>query len=243
MKKRFKFYHYDSLDSTNESAKELSNKVDFEFVISTYNQTKGKGKGDRVWHAAVGCGLAISFLVRNPNLKLISSYTAIAAIAVTKLLSDYGIESGIKWPNDVLIDGKKICGILCESSIVSGSPSHIIVGIGININQTPLEFPEEIKNISTSMSIAIKRDLDIGEVESRLIDIFTRVLGKFETDPKHYYDELIKKSVIIGKECKILENGVYSTVMIKSVDIDNSLIVKDDEGIRRIYSADIIEIG
>ncbi|WP_425538742.1 biotin--[acetyl-CoA-carboxylase] ligase [Microaceticoccus formicicus] len=242
MKKRFKTYYFDSLESTNDTAKELVNKTDREFVISTYNQIKGKGKGDRVWHTAAGSGLAISFLVKNPNLKIISAYTSIAAIAVTKLLQGYGIESRIKWPNDILISGKKICGILCESSILSGAPSHVVVGIGLNVNQNPTDFPEEIKDISTSMSIVLNKQIDLKEVEQSLVEIFTEVLENFETDPNYYYDELLQKSIIIGKRCRVLENGLCSTVLIHSVEIDNSLIIVDDKGMRRIYSADILEI-
>lgn len=243
MKKRFKTYHYDSLESTNEYAKELVNNTDAEFAVITYDQTKGKGKGDRVWYTMPDNGIAISFLVKDPNLKLISSYTSVAAIAVTKLLSKYGIESGIKWPNDILVDGKKICGILCESSIISGSPSHVIVGIGININQTLMDFPDEIRSISTSMSMVLKKRVNIKEVEEALIEIFTEVLENFDTSPNYYYDELINKSLVIGKSCKIFENGEVSKMLIQSVDIDNSLIVEDDHGKRRIYSADIIEIS
>lgn len=242
MKKRFKTYYYDSLESTNDFAKELANITHIEFAISTYNQTKGKGKGDRVWHTAAGSGLAISFLVKNPNLKIISAYTSVAAIAVTKLLQGYGIESGIKWPNDILISGKKICGILCESSILSGAPSHVVVGIGLNVNQSLPDFPKEIKDISTSMSIILNKQIELKEVEQSFVEIFTDVLENFESDSNYYYDELVKKSIIIGKRCRVLENGLYSTVLIHSVGIDNSLIIVDDNGMRRIYSADILEI-
>ncbi len=242
MKKRFKKYYYDSLESTNDTAKEFANKTHTEFAISTYNQTKGKGKGDRIWHTAAGSGLAISFLVKNPNLKIISAYTAIAAIAVTKLLEEHGIESGIKWPNDILISGKKICGILCESSILSGAPSHVVVGIGLNVKQSLPDFPEEIRDISTSMSIILNKQIDLKEIEDSLVEIFTEVLENFESDSNYYYDELLQKSIIIGKRCRIIENGLCSTVLIHSVEIDNSLIVVDDNGIRRIYSADILEI-
>ena len=123
---------YDELDSTNEFARQLSEPV----AIIALHQTAGRGRFGRVWRSRPGSALLISVILHPPmNLKRPSVLTAWAAVAVAEAAEKLaGVKAVIKWPNDLLVNGQKICGILIEQSAAT------IVGIGLNLNQTREEF-------------------------------------------------------------------------------------------------------
>jgi BirA family biotin operon repressor/biotin-[acetyl-CoA-carboxylase] ligase len=145
---------FESLPSTNDLAREMAQSGEGEgLVILARQQTAGRGRHGRSWSSPPGEGLYVSLVLR-PDITPIDSpvITLAAAVAVAETLEqDYRIPSDIKWPNDVLARGRKICGILVESAIEANKLLYAIMGIGVNLGQR--EFPEELKETATSLLI------------------------------------------------------------------------------------------
>lgn len=145
----------DTVDSTNTRAKQLAEAgAPDGTVVVAETQTAAKGRRGRSWMAPAGTGVWFSLMLR-PQIEPehASMMTLVAAMAVEKGIRDMtGLKGQIKWPNDVVVDGKKVCGILTEMSADMDCVNHVVVGIGINANIR--EFPEELQDKATSLLLA-----------------------------------------------------------------------------------------
>lgn len=149
-------HHYESLESTNVKAFELAQEGGFHGeVIVTEHQTQGKGRRGRAWSSPAGKSLAMSVILR-PELppSRAPEVTLVAAVALTETLRDSGVEGDIKWPNDVQIAGKKVAGILTELSADVERVHFIVLGIGVNLNTELKDFPPDVAELATSVSLA-----------------------------------------------------------------------------------------
>ncbi len=188
----FKLLYFESVDSTNTRAKMLAEQDNPEgTLIIADEQTGGRGRLGRVWSSPKSTGLWMSLILR-PNIEpsLASVITQIAVVAMTKaIIYITGLEVGIKWPNDIWIGSKKVCGILTEMSAEFSRVNYVVLGIGLNVNNE--EFSDELSEIATSL----KMELDDGRMIKRA-DIVANFLHEF----KPLYDEL-------------LENGTFETAL------------------------------
>lgn len=231
-----------SVDSTNTYAKKLSDTfIDGTLVISD-EQVEGRGRLGRQWVSPPGTGIWMSmFLVPDIAPHEASIITQIAGAAVTKVLSEtLGLDCKIKWPNDITLNGKKVCGILTEMSSELNCVNYIVVGIGINVNME--EFPEEIKSIATSLYI------ESGEKHKRY-KIIESILKEFEVQYTKFVEEkdltqVINicrgKSALIGNEVRIVRRN--KEIIGQAIDISNEgeLIVKYENGeIEKIFSGEV----
>ena len=146
------------VDSTNNYCKDLARKGTPEgTVVISESQTGGKGRRGRSFLSPPGCGIYLSYLLRpKTGIEMISEITCWTAVAVCDAIKEaYGLDSSIKWVNDVLMNRMKICGILTEASVEaeSGSIDSCIIGIGINVNEKRSDFPDELSSVATSISI------------------------------------------------------------------------------------------
>lgn len=145
-----KVFYASSLPSTNITAAEWLEEgcPNFSLIVAD-EQTSGKGRSGRRWHTNPGSALAFSFIVTT-NALPIMNYAGFVAVSITQALSAVtSSEIQIKWPNDILIDGKKVCGILAETVWAGDTPIGIILGIGVNIYKTSLEINEELRYPAT----------------------------------------------------------------------------------------------
>ena len=163
--------HFDSLPSTNDRGRDLAMAGAAEgTAVVAGQQTAGRGRLGRTWSSPAGEGLYLSIILR-PGVRPAdaSVITLAAAVAVAETLSlDFGAGADIKWPNDVLVAGRKICGILVESAIEGDRIQHAILGIGVNLAQE--EFPEEIRESATSLLIEIGERVAPGEILKPLFE-------------------------------------------------------------------------
>ena len=163
--------HFDSLPSTNDRARDMASAGSPEgTAIVAGRQTSGRGRMGRSWSSPGGAGLYLSIILR-PEVRPAEAQviTLAAAVAVCETLSmDFGARADIKWPNDVLVGGRKICGILVESAIEGESIQYAILGIGVNLGQT--EFPEEIRSTATSLLIETGKSVSPEEVMKPLFE-------------------------------------------------------------------------
>ncbi len=148
--------HFHRLGSTNQVARELARKGAPEgTVVVAEEQTAGKGRWGRNWHSPPRSSISLSLILR-PRLAPTDTpqVTLLAAVAVAGALrSACGLEAGIKWPNDVLVGGRKVCGILTELEAEMEEVRFLVLGIGVNVNQAEEDFPPEIRGRATSLRL------------------------------------------------------------------------------------------
>jgi BirA family transcriptional regulator, biotin operon repressor / biotin---[acetyl-CoA-carboxylase] ligase len=162
---------YDSVASTNDIARELAVEGAPEgLCVIARTQTSGRGRQGHSWLSPPGDGLYLSLILR-PQIKIsdCAMITLSAAVGVAEtLILDYKIEADIKWPNDVLASGKKICGILVESAIQDGQLQYAVMGIGVNIAQR--SFPAEIETSATSLFLETGRLIEPEEFARPMLE-------------------------------------------------------------------------
>lgn len=228
------FFHYTSVDSTNTKAKDFAkNNLINGSVFVSEEQVQGKGRLGRHWVSPKSSGLWFSLLL-TPNIPSyqISKVTLIGAAAVFLALKDFNIDSKIKWPNDIIINNKKICGILSELNGEINNINYLVMGIGLNVNMSSNDFPEDIKDKSTSLSIEFNKSFDRKH-------LLATILNKFE----YLYDDFLatgklnetleisrKASILLGKNVQCI-NGSQS-LFAKATEItdDGELLVELKDG-------------
>ncbi len=165
----FKAHYYNVLTSTNKKAKEF----DGGNVIIADSQTKGKGRLKRRWASPRG-GIYMSIVLK-PEIKNISKLTMIAARAVQKTLKKSGVITKIKFPNDLQYKGKKICGILTENTFKNNEIEKMIIGIGINTNNS---LPKSLGNKAITLKKIIKRKIDNKKIIKQILKEFNPLYEK-----------------------------------------------------------------
>lgn len=206
-----------TIDSTNKYAKEFCKKnPENGTIILADEQTNGRGRFGNTWESSKNNGLyySIIFKKENDNLKY-ETLTLFICLGITRLLEDYSIPSQIKWPNDILIDGKKVCGILSEFTSTD-SGDFIIVGIGINLYHNECDFPDELKHKATSLKLNTPNNIIktyfINSLTNYIFDYYNYFLfNPFEKFIKEYTD----KSCLINKEItlNLKGNEITGTVL------------------------------
>jgi BirA family biotin operon repressor/biotin-[acetyl-CoA-carboxylase] ligase len=167
----FTIHHFATLGSTNDALKQMSEAPEFTCVVAD-EQTAGRGRRDRVWHSSPGDGLYLSVLLR-PTVSAIASakiplLSLMTAVAVAETVIAFGVSGvDIKWPNDVLVNERKLSGILIESGSRGAGETRVIVGIGVNLNHRA--FPEELRQTATSMKIELGRAVVVDEFRDQLL--------------------------------------------------------------------------
>lgn len=167
--------YFDSIDSTNTKAQELAEKgYPSGTLVVADKQIAGKGRRGRNWESPSGCGIFMTLMLKpNINPNNASMLTLVSALAVAKALADItGKDAKIKWPNDIVIDGRKVCGILTEMSAQFDYINNIVIGIGINVNNS--SFPEEISATASSLRLLS------GGKKYRRAEIIEKIMEYFE---------------------------------------------------------------
>ena len=227
---------HNEVDSTNSVLKQLASQGAPEgTVVIADSQTKGRGRLGRSWLSAPGKGIWMSLLLR-PKLhpESIQVLTLAAAVAVTKALERFELpDTGIKWPNDILIKDKKVCGILTELSAEADRISWVIIGIGLNVNH--LDFPEEIKDLATSVRAQTDPDklFDRSTLASSIINNFEVIYNKFvEYGSGPVIEQWKQYNITLGKRVKLFsQDGAYIIGTATDIMPDGRLVIKKDDGV------------
>ncbi|SKA83087.1 BirA family transcriptional regulator, biotin operon repressor / biotin-[acetyl-CoA-carboxylase] ligase [Clostridium sp. USBA 49] len=239
-----KFIYFNSIDSTNNAAKKIADDENSHgTVLISEEQTNGKGRLGRHWISPKYKGIWMSIILK-PNLDPIdaSKITQIAAAAVTLSLLEMNIKALIKWPNDIILNHKKVCGILTEMNAELTNIHHVIVGIGINVNADKEEFPDDLKDIATSLKIESNNKINRQILTAKILNNFEILYNKFinNNDIESSLKICREYSAILGSEIIIINKG--EKVSAKAIDIDEEgkLIVKYSNGnIEKIISGEI----
>lgn len=236
-----KIISYASLDSTNRLAMEMAEKGAPEgLVIFAEHQTHGKGRQGRTWVSPKAKGLYFSVILR-PKIQIqeLPKITLMAAVAVARALADEsGLSFKIRWPNDLLLDGKKICGILTEMRAEPDRVRHVVLGIGVNINSSRRDLPD----IATSLKEATGKAWNRCRIAARILENIEegyRKISKGEfSDLAHVWEEL---SAVSGKRvtAKTLGGAITGTAV--GIDEDGALWIRQDTGLQtKVVSGDIL---
>ncbi|WP_163100972.1 biotin--[acetyl-CoA-carboxylase] ligase [Peribacillus alkalitolerans] len=236
--------YFETIDSTQKVAHMLANEgADEGTIVIAEEQIQGKGRMARNWHSPKYTGVWMSTILK-PNIPLqrAPQLTLLAAVAVVQAIEEItDLSPLIKWPNDILVNGKKITGILTEMQAESDKINSIILGIGINVNQKREDFPEELQEKASSIYI------ETGKEHSRALIVQT-VLEKLEALYNLYLTKgfmpikLLWESYAISIGTEIIATTLHQVIKGKAIGITDEgvLLLQDDEGeIHSIYSADI----
>jgi BirA family biotin operon repressor/biotin-[acetyl-CoA-carboxylase] ligase len=211
-------------------------------VIIANHQRGGRGRVGRDWHSPPGLNLYVSALLR-PELDDVGKLTPLALVAGLAVAetarSSSKVDARVKWPNDVLIKGRKVAGILMEAAEISGEGPALVIGIGLNVNQTT--FPPELADIATSLHIETGRTFDRSSIAARLLEqLHGRISNALGGDVETVLDDWSALSSTIGRRVRP-QDGPEG--MATAVDLNGALVVRDDEGqIHRVISGLIEEV-
>lgn len=215
--------YFEETDSTNTYLKNSVN-IDKKLVIVDY-QTAGRGRFERKWFSQRGENLTFSVGFENFEVALIPKLNFFFPAIIAQTIEEYlSLPVEIKWPNDLLSSGKKFCGILIENSIESNGLAKLIVGIGINCNQT--DFPEEISKRATSLKLILNEEVEREILLAKLIDNVAEYWNRFLSNAMGFLPIYKSKCLSIGKEISVLYKDQIFTGVFLDVSVDGELILK-----------------
>ena len=249
-----KILYQEEIDSTNTEAKRQALEENHGLLIIAEEQTLGRGRRGRSWNSPKGTGIWMSLLLQPKEIsiqsektvlsaKKASMLTLVTALSVAEAISEEtGLEAFIKWPNDIVINSRKVCGILTEMSADNDGIHYVVIGIGINVNTR--EFPEEIREIATSLWLEQRK---AGIDRASLV---AAILGKLELyfeqfleaeDLRFLLEEYNKKLVNSGKKVKVLgcDGQEENSGTAKGINKEGALLVETEEGLLEVRSGEV----
>ena len=237
-----KIVHFDKVSSSNDEAKKLALQgAPDGTVIVAEEQTGGKGRLSRGWFSPKYKGIWFSMLLRPTFLpQEAPKCTLMTAVALTRAIRKFGVDVGIKWPNDILYNGKKLDGTLTEMNAEMERIHYVIIGTGLNVNILPEDFPEELRDIGISLqSIKGERLARVplfAEILNAMDELYCEVL---EHGFSKVLDEWRKYSVTLGREINVI--GVKETYagVAADIDEDGALLVDTPKGRTRVLAGDV----
>lgn len=241
--------YLESIDSTNNEIKRRAAVGETEgLVISAGKQTAGRGRSGHQWETPADISIATSLLLR-PTVAIdhLSSLTLVAAVAVRRAIEElYGIETWIKWPNDVIIHGKKVCGILTEMSASEGKAEYVVVGIGVNVHQT--SFSEELANKAISVDMAIKEGDPFGAKRGDCKELTYRIWQEFSLlyeafcmteDLSIVMEEYNRFLINRNAKVRVLDPSGEWEGIARGIDESGKLLVETKEDLRKVDSGEV----
>lgn len=238
--------YYDTIGSTNQEAKRLAAEGAAEgTIVVAEEQAGGRGRLERPFFSPHGKGIWFSLILRPAFLpQEAPKCTLMAAVAVARAMKEFGLRAAIKWPNDILYEGKKLVGILTEMSAEMDKINYVVIGTGINVNIGEAEFPEPIRAVATSLSIMRGEPLSrvaFFQAVLRAMDSLYRAVARDDFAP--VFDEWRRFSVTLGQEVRVISatGGEAEAFVGRAVDIDadGALLVDTEEGRRRVVAGDV----
>ncbi len=232
-------YWYDTVDSTNTKAKELAKAGALHgTVVIAGNQTAGRGRMGRSFSSLEGKGVYLSVILRpGCTADRLMHLTCAAGVAAMKAVEAVcGVCPDIKWANDLVLGGKKLGGILTELGFAGNIVDYAIIGIGINCCQQEEDFPEELKDIATSMWLQTGRRIDPASLAAALTEQLFFTDWSLLSGKKQLMDTYRQHCITLGKEIVVVQNDIKYTATAIDVDQDGGLLVRLADGAEKIVN-------
>lgn len=236
-----KIYSFDTIDSTNNCAKAVAAcGADEGTVVFSEHQTEGRGRLGRSWFGNPGENLAFSIVLRPKtnmeSLNLVPLFVGVAiAEAVEKSMK---VQVECKWPNDLLVDGRKFCGILIESSMKQNQVEHIVVGVGVNVNQ--VSFPDDFLTPPTSLRIVTGQELDRAKL---FRDILTSLEQNYLFVSSRGFQSILphwlSRTTMINSRISVSHQGGVVSGVVKGITNDGGLILQTATAEQTLFAGDV----
>lgn len=228
------------LDSTNIRAKQLASQgAPHGYLVCADSQVSGRGRFGRSFFSPEHSGVYITYVLRPklPAEKAVN-ITSLAAVAVARAIEALcEAEVRIKWVNDLYINERKVCGILCEASLdfESGMLEYVVLGIGVNVAR--MDFPEELRDIATSIGNecgqSVSRNRLIAEISNQLDGLYDQLSsGSFMPENR-------RRSLVIGRDVTVLRGEERYPAHVMDIDDQGRLVIRTDSGVSRVGSGEI----
>lgn len=235
--------HFYDTSSTNNEAKRLAadDAIEGTIVVSEA-QTLGRGRLNRGWFSPPGGGVWVSVILRPPfPPQEAPKCTLMAAVATVEAIREAsGLNCGIKWPNDILWQGRKLVGILTEMSAEMDAINFVVLGIGINVSLQESDFPEELRNIGASVSMGAEREVSRVEVLQKLLE---RLEYWYQVVKQEGFEPVLeawrRESVTLGQPVRVLAGEETYDGVAEELAEDGSLLVRTENGLRRVLAGDV----
>ena len=233
----FRLLIKDSVGSTNDEARVLAEAGTAEgLVVLAHEQTQGRGRRGAAWFSPPGESLAFSILIRPSEPKALWPRLAlVAGLSVAEALEEYIPLVGIKWPNDVWVQGKKIAGILVEAG-----RDFAVVGIGLNVNTR--DFPEAVSAIATSLTLETGGTFPRSEVLSAIIRRFAARRHQIGTDFQNVIDAIRVRCVLTGNDVTLATSIGPRSGTVLSISPNGELVLRTAKGIETLMQADEVRL-
>ena len=228
----FRITTFDVLDSTNTylKSKGVQGEADGAVVLAD-RQLSGRGRMERSFFSPGKTGLYMSILLRREwSVRHALTLTTCAAVAVAQAIEALiGRRADIKWVNDIYLDGKKVCGILCEGNVIPGTDrlDFAVLGVGVNVCSPSEGFPPELDAIATSL---FRGEAPEGAREQLAADILNRLAALLSDEAAKVYREYRSRCIAIGKRVVVLQGGTQRTADVLDLDDEFRLVVRWENG-------------
>lgn len=235
---------FDAIDSTNQVAKQLAAQgAASGTVVVAEAQGKGRGRLERPYFSPAGKGIWFSVILRPHILpQEAPKCTLLAAVAVAMAMKRFGLKAEIKWPNDILHEGRKLTGILTEMSAELDRVNYIVIGTGVNVNMEEEEFPEELRDKATSLSIMKGERLPRVAFFQAVLEALDELCIVLEEDG---FAPIVARwreyAVTLGQDVHVIGVTGRGSFDGRAVDIDEegALLVETADGVRRVLAGDV----
>lgn len=229
-----------TLDSTNTRAKALAaNGAPHGYLVIAESQTGGKGRMGRAFFSPEHSGVYISYVLHPGMLAekavMITSMAAVAVARAIEAVAD--VKVGIKWVNDLYINARKVCGILCEASMdfESGQLEYAVLGIGVNV--AAMRFPEELDAIATSIENECGRPVSRNRLIAEISNQLNVLYGQLES--LEFMGENRKRSVVVGQDVQVIRGGESFPAHALDIDDQGRLVIRTGKGFSRVNSGEV----
>ncbi|MHB1127650.1 MAG: biotin--[acetyl-CoA-carboxylase] ligase [Bacillota bacterium] len=238
--------HFKQVSSTNDAAREEAEGGALEgTVVVAESQTKGRGRLGRNWVSTFGLGLWVSIIIR-PEIApaRAARLTMLSSVAVAEaILEATGLQVGIKWPNDIYFQGRKICGILTEMKAETDIVHYIILGIGINVNQEEKDFPPEIGGVATSLALCLNHPVSRVKLLQTVLQRLDQLYHEFRISG---FEPVLRRwkelNITLGQP--VVVNTFQDVFNGTAIDVleDGALVVRGDDGMQRVFQSGDVSV-
>lgn len=235
------FLYFDEVESTNDVLTDPANNLNIDgTVVYAERQINGKGRKDRKWYSAKDQNLTFSILLKRKfNEKRLNIINLGTSLAVALSLENlYQLKVNLKWPNDLLVNNEKIAGILLESTTRGNKIEKLVIGIGLNVNQTVFQGKFQIS--PTSIKKITNQDVNRERLLSEILNNFETVLERVETEPDDVLADWKSRCRMLGEKITIVDDNVNKSGIFDDVDEEGFLVLKTGQNkFERIHFGDV----
>lgn len=223
-------YLFETIDSTHTYVSNNLSTIDHGSVLLAYSQTAGRGRRGRKWSSPIGKSLSLSIVLKEFSAQMKPTLlTQLTAAALQQALSETGLPVAIKWPNDLLINRRKVAGVLTEAMFERQVLQAITIGIGINLNQSQTDFPTEIHTKATSLALETESPFFADKLIAQFLKIFEQFYQDYQhsLDPEPFLSICRQESAVIGESVTVVQGDKRRDVEVLGIEATGELLVRD----------------